>query len=160
MPVVTHCNRELLLDDSTSARTNRLRATPEAVTIAGIADEARAAFLAPAGLEEHPGDQAYRVVRQWAALEVEAVSVLAYGEPDFVQAFPFPRPATGCLQSFARTRARNHPRTVSGRLQAPSLDGRGERWPPSTPGRLRATGRLSPRTKPPDAQSRLWRSRR
>lgn len=49
----------------------------------------------------HPWDEAHRAVRDPVAVGFESIGGPIYAEPDFVQAFPFPRPDAGGLESFA-----------------------------------------------------------
>jgi hypothetical protein len=53
------------------------------------------ASVAPPDTTSHPWDLAHRAVRQPAALGLESIRAPHYAEPDFVQAFPFPRPDGG-----------------------------------------------------------------
>jgi hypothetical protein len=54
----------------------------------------------PAGRAEHPWDEAHRAVRDPSSVGLESVAGPAYAEPDLIQAFPFPRPDSGGLESF------------------------------------------------------------
>src|SRR5262249_36764932 len=54
----------------------------------------------PSGRAEHLWDEAHRAVRDPASAGLEGVPGPAYAEPDFVQAWPFPRPDSGGLESF------------------------------------------------------------
>jgi len=51
--------------------------------------------VTPPDTASHPWDLAHRAVRRPAALGLESVQAPHYAEPDFVQAFPFPRPESG-----------------------------------------------------------------
>jgi hypothetical protein len=53
------------------------------------------AVMTPPANTAHPWDVAHQTVRQPAALGRESARAPHYAEPDFVQAFPFPRPDGG-----------------------------------------------------------------
>lgn len=68
---------------------------------AGAAAGDWAAAPLPPRPAAHPWDEAHRAVRDPAAAGFEsAADPPSYAEPDFVQAFPFPRPEGGGLESF------------------------------------------------------------
>lgn len=75
----------------------RPSAALESLTAAG---SAWASVPRPAGSSAHPWDEAHRVVQQPAGA-LESMPAASYAEPDFVQAFPFPRPDSGGLESFS-----------------------------------------------------------
>jgi hypothetical protein len=52
----------------------------------------------PIGGAAHPWDLAHQAVRQPAAVGWESARAPNYAEPDFVQAFPFPRPDVGGIE--------------------------------------------------------------
>lgn len=70
----------------------------EALESVGVAADRPEWASAPATTADHPWDQAHRAVRDPAAAGLEAVAAPAYAEPDFVQAFPFPRGDGGGLE--------------------------------------------------------------
>lgn len=55
----------------------------------------------PPGPTTHPWDRAHQAVREPAAIGLESTAAPTYAEPDFVQAFPFPRADGGGLESGA-----------------------------------------------------------
>ena len=63
------------------------------------------AAAAPANAAEHPWDQAHRAITAAAAAPaaVGAPPAATFAEPDFEQAFPFPRPASGGIEMLRRS---------------------------------------------------------
>jgi hypothetical protein len=95
-------SRRLLLELPPHAALERLPAVSALEALPSPSAGGRwAAAPRPPGPSAHPWDEAHRAVRDPAYLGLEsAVPPPAYAEPDFIQAFPFPRPEAGGLESF------------------------------------------------------------